>query len=63
VISDCWLRCEHKTLPLCFAVAFQGERIVYGAPYAMAIVRRRGLHDVERFRNHLERSGFRCSEL
>jgi hypothetical protein len=58
-----WLRCEHKTLPLCFAVAFSGARITHGAPYAMAIVRRRGLQDVGRFISHLERRGFQCSEL
>lgn len=60
---DHWLRCEHRQKPICFAIAFVGTRITYGPPYAMAIVRRRGLQDVRRFHLYAERHGFTCTVL
>jgi hypothetical protein len=62
-MTDHWLRAEHATESKCFAVAFVGTRVQYGAPLAMAIVRRNGLHDVRVLREHLERRGFRCEVL
>ena len=51
-----WLRVETKAA--CYAVAFIGTRIVDGADYGMAIVRRdKRLRDVRQFRSYVERGG------
>lgn len=54
-MSDHWLRVESRTA--CYAVAFVGTRIVHGAPYSLAIMRRLKTSDVRVFKRHVESSG------
>jgi hypothetical protein len=62
---DHWLRCEKRSpsSTLCFAVAFVGTRVAYGAPWAMGVIRSRRLFDVRRFREWAESRGFVCTVL
>lgn len=60
---DHWLRCERARPSTVFGVGFIGTRIHYGAPFAMAVVKRHGLRDVRRFRTYAESHGFVCTVL
>jgi hypothetical protein len=58
---EAWIRVESRTAA--FAVAYIGTQIIYGAPYGMAIVRKRGIWDIFRFRAYFARRGCRMTLL
>ena len=54
-----WLRVETKYAT--YAIAFEGDRILGGAPYGMRVLG--GELSLERARERLERMGARCQVL